>query len=250
MSDKTLLCASEKSVEVYSLDDPAHPTLIGTAGPDLGSVRARMILDGNRLFHFGNRHGDRKQPGFLAAFDMTQPRRPTLIGLTNYPYGPSDGCIVKDRLLLVHEMRSEKDDRRYTCWLAAFNLAAGWPPQLLGEVPCANGIWWCLPVGEQEILAGDYRAMSRLRIPELGLPEFLPDKIDVGSRSAVLSRRAEGEFLLLDGSVLMRHDGSWTVLGWLPKACQGDGRAYRASSQGPYVAIPGDDRIWLYVWEQ
>jgi WD40 repeat protein len=237
--DKTLFCASGNSVEVYSLDDPAHPQWVGLAATNLGGAGFPMILEGSQLFCFGSSG----QTGFLAALDVAQPRQPTVIGFTSLPYHVSDGYIVRDRLV-VHGIRPN-----LTKCLALFDLGAGWPPRLIGEVPCEDWMLWFLPVGAEEILAGNDDSVRRLHIRDGGLPELLPATIDLESRSAVLSRRSDGEFIFLNGSILTRDGDGWRLLAMLPKGRHGDGRTHRASAQGPYVAIPSDYRVWLYMWD-
>jgi hypothetical protein len=243
-----LLTGSEACLEVLSLDKPEHPEPIAARGPQLSGHSGQLLLAGDHLFYFGGWYNAKtNQAGFIALFDVADPRQPRLIGMTNYPHGLVSGCIVSNRLVLQQHVGDwQRPPLRYS--LAAFSLDAAWPLRLAGETPCDEWLPWLVPTGEEEILAVGDNSTRMLNWSNDGGPQFLPNPIPGGGRSAILSEHAGGRFLILQSSVLRRRDFGWEFHGEIPTMSQMDGSPYRAAAQGSFVAVPAGERVWLYSW--
>ncbi|MEO8083404.1 MAG: hypothetical protein ABI780_06240 [Ardenticatenales bacterium] len=97
---------------IWAVDarDPARPRVIGSVGIDLSRV-ASLLVDGGRLYAAGLRGpaGAPLAPGggtmVVAAFDVTDPARPSEVGRWtapgDYPYAPSALTKVGTRLVVA-----------------------------------------------------------------------------------------------------------------------------------------------------
>jgi len=250
--DALIASSTEHGSEVFSLEDPAHPRSIGSAGPGADN----LLLHQERLLCLAVKYSPTNRTGVLTVFDISNSRRPVILSVTNIPQFPVSGCIISNHLYLQlgdekrrarHEAFGSTDQGEIIYSIANFDFSPEGVLNYHSQVACPSWCPWLIPF-DKEIVAVNDSESIRLSVTNPVAPLFLEKRLSARSRSAVGADRNGESFLFLNGAVWKRTADGWILCGRIPTANQGDGSPYRAASQGPYLAIPTDDQVWLYEW--
>jgi hypothetical protein len=249
LKDKTLLVTtSKRNLELISLDDPAKPKVTGAIGSPLAAdyFTGHLALAGDRLFYgscgFSNSSVSSCQ---IAMFDVTDARRPALVGTTNWPTGIASLCATPRHLILA-----ESGGVLSSSSLCVLSSDGVWSPKVCSRQPFVQRLLFgLLPMNGEDFLVMNDDTSKLFSLGRDGNLRMQPDTI-TGGRTGVVAHQAEQAVAVVGGDVFEQRNGAaCKLLGSLQRGSHGDGHLYRGAAADSWVAIPDDERVWVYRWK-